>query len=109
LIKAAALIVFVTGLFALIGSSTYSDFYIEIRSKITGEFIDYTALAEFCGWTGLPFPGESDTDRGIRAFWNMLSAILGMTAVSIAAFFSMLGVIIWLVYMSGGFNESDSS
>ena len=109
ILKATSLILFIIGALAFFGSSVYPDFYFQIRSKVTGEFIDYSTLQEFCGWTGIALPGESEFDRGLRAFWNMLSAMLGMTALTLIVFFSFAGVIIGIIHLAGGFHENDSS
>jgi hypothetical protein len=108
-VRVASLFIFIIGVLAFFGSSVYPDFYFQMKSKITGEFIDYSTLAEFCGWTGLALPGETEFDRGIRAFWNMLSAMLGVTALSLVVFVSFAGIIIGIVRIAGGFKETDSS
>ena len=107
--RAASLVVLLIGVLAFIGSSVYPDFYLQMKSKITGDFINYSALEEFCGWTGLPFPGESAMERGLRAYGNMLSAMLGMTALSLVMFLSVSGIIIGIFKLAGGFHDGDSS
>lgn len=93
--------IFVIGVFAFFGANSYKDFYYEIRARSSGRLIDFQALAEFCGWTGGPRPGESDARRGLRSFWNMLSAILAMSAISAVAFGIVFGTIFAIFYYSG--------
>jgi len=102
-------LILIIGVLAFFGSSVYPDLFFQIKSKIMGEFINYSTLEEFCGWTGLPFPGESASERGIRAYWNMLSAMLGVTALSFVIFLSFTGIIIAIIKFTLGFNENDSS
>lgn len=99
--RVISLLIFVVGALAFIGANSYKDFYYELRARSSGEMIDFQALAEFCGWTGGPKPGESDQQRAVRSFWNMLSAMLGMTAVAIVAFGMVFGIIFAIFYYTG--------
>ena len=96
-----SLVVFVFGLLTLLGANSYKDFYYEMRARSSGQLIDFQALAEFCGWTGGPKPGESDARRGLRSFWNMLSAMFAMSVVAFVAFGLVFGVIFAVFYYSG--------
>jgi len=108
-LKASSLLLFIIGTLAFLGSSVYPDFYFQMSSRISGEFIDYSTLQEFCGWTGIALPGESEFDRGLRSFWNMLTAMLGMTALTLIVFISFAGIIIGIFHFAGGFDDRDSS
>lgn len=94
---------FVLGLLMLAGADSFKDFYYEMKFKSSGDYIDYSTLSDFCGWTGGPLPGESDLQYGIRAFWNMLSAMLAMSLISLFAFGIVAGVIMIVAYLMGGF------
>ena len=94
---------FIVGLMMFSGANTYKDFYFEMKARSSGEQINFAALAEFCGWTGGPLPGESKLSWGFRAFWNMMSAMLAMTAISLLAFAFLFGIILGIFYLAGAF------
>lgn len=98
-----SLLIFFLGIAAFAGADSYKDFYLEIKAKTSGVRIDYQNLAEFCGWTGGPLPGESDLEYGMRAVWNMLSPMLGMTVISVLLFALIFGGIFGIFYLSGAF------
>ncbi|MBE7437384.1 MAG: hypothetical protein HS115_02925 [Spirochaetales bacterium] len=98
-----SILLFILGISALIGADTYKDFFFEMQAKISGSGINYQALAEFCGWTGAKKPGETDTERGIRAAWNMGSAMMGMSALAVLLFLLVAGIIFGLFYITGNF------
>lgn len=95
--------VFIMGLLMFAGSGSYKDFYLDITSRYSGQKVDFQSLGEFCGWTGNQLPGESDWGYAFRTFWNMASAMLGMTAISFIAFGVVFGIIFLGFYWSGAF------
>jgi len=101
-----SILVFITGISMLVGADSYKDFYYEVRSRATGEMIDYSLLADFCGWTGGPLPGESDLSYGFRAFWNMLSAMMAMSVIANLAFGIFFGIILMIAYKMGAFRQT---
>ncbi len=103
-IRWISLSIFVLGAFAFIGANSYKDFYYELRARSSGEWIDFQTLGEFCGWTGGLRPGETNKQRGLRSAWNMLSAMLGMSALAFLAFAIVFALIVGIFYWKGSFD-----
>jgi hypothetical protein len=100
-----SIIIFVVGLCAFLGVDSFKDIYFELRAKATGEFIDYSKLSEFCGWTGQPLPGESKFAYGLRATWNMVSTMLAVSVIGFIALGLVGGVIFLIFYRRGAFDS----
>lgn len=101
--RVISVVVFVFGLCMFAGANSYKDFYVDIKSRYSGEQVDFQNIVEFCGWTGNQLPGESDWAYAFRTFWNMASAMLGMTALSFLAFAFVFMLIFSGFYFSGAF------
>ena len=101
-----AWVFFLLALMSFIGADKYKDFYYEISSLVQGNPINYAALAEFCGWTGQPLPGETDLEYRLRSFWNMLSAMMAMSSLAILVCGSIFGLIFGVFYLSGSFRDN---
>ncbi|MBF0276296.1 MAG: hypothetical protein HQM13_00835 [SAR324 cluster bacterium] len=87
--RLTAIALFVFGIMVLLGGRSYGLLYDEIVTRLTGEgVIDWERLAALCGGASVPYPGESVWDYRLRSTWEMISARMAMTAVSIAFFFS---------------------
>ncbi len=101
--RIVSVIIFVLGLCMLAGANSYKDFYTDLKGRYTGAQVDYEQIAEFCGWTGKQLPGESDAAYAFRSFWNMASAMLGMSVISVLAFGLVFFIIFLGFYLSGAF------
>ncbi|GMT49830.1 MAG: hypothetical protein IEMM0008_1369 [bacterium] len=96
-----SIFIFVLGFCALISAESYQDFYFDMKSRYMEESVDYSKLPSFCGWTNGKYPGESEIAYNIRAFWNMLSAMLAMAVLVTLVLGFFMGIIISLFKLSG--------
>jgi len=97
--KLISVIILIFGISSFLGVDSYKDFYLDIKSKVTGKPIDYSKLSEFCGWTGGKYPMESDFEYGLRSTWNMMSAVFAMLVISSFAFGTVFGLIFAIFYL----------
>ena len=98
-----AIFIFVLGLFSVIGADSYKDFYFDLKARYTGIRIEYAKLGDFCGYTGLQMPWETDLQYGLRAFWNNISAMMAMASIITVAVGTVVTVVLGILRLTGLF------